>query len=115
MPVSKRLSGPRAEEVRYRIKVVQIINRMQDYFFQDGEGGPIKISQRQFYAAKILLNKALPDLSSIKMETTGDSQVVVYQQTFDAQGKPVDADRIRERVAAFNEGGEDDEAGEGTD
>jgi len=69
----------RQEEIRQKIKIVQIINRVQGFFFGElearanaaGERKPIELTANQLAAAKLLINKALPDLSQVKVEGNG--------------------------------------------
>ena len=55
----------RQDEVRAKIQVGNILNRVQKHL-----EGEIELSATQIKAAEILLRKSLPDLSSI--EVTGD-------------------------------------------
>jgi hypothetical protein len=48
------------EETRQRIKIAQLVNRLQDHAF-----GKIPLEASQIKSIEILLRKVLPDLSSV--------------------------------------------------
>lgn len=66
------LGNYHANKTREKIKVTQIVHRLQK--FVDGE---VELSQPQVRAAEILLKKALPDLQSISIEGVDDNPVKI--------------------------------------
>lgn len=69
--MAKRITLTHEPEVRARIQASQIINRLQKHI--DSE---LELTATQVNAAKILLAKSVPDLSSI--ELTGDPENPVH-------------------------------------
>lgn len=66
--MAARLRKTHQDDVRTKIKVTELINRVQDYalgILEDED-----VSSNRLNAIKLLLNKALPDLQSV--EITGD-------------------------------------------
>lgn len=66
--MAARLRKTHQDDVRTKIKVTELINRVQAYAL--GELGDSDVSSTRLNAIKMLLAKTLPDLSSI--EITGD-------------------------------------------
>ena len=62
------------DDVRKKIQVSQLINILEKHALSDEEK---EISQSRMRAIQILLNKSLPDLSSIQLTGDDDSPVVV--------------------------------------
>ena len=62
------------DDVRKKIQVSQLINILEKHALSDEEK---EISQSRMKAIQILLNKSLPDLSSIQLTGDDDSPVVV--------------------------------------
>lgn len=66
MATNKRTWTPQI--VRDRIKVMQIVNRLQAFVLGEQIGGrDVKMSTQQIRAAEILLRKTVPDLSSVSV------------------------------------------------
>ena len=68
--MAARLRKTHQEDVRAKIKVSNLITRVQKY--ADGELSDEDISPNRLNAIKLLLGKALPDLSTVQL--TGDPQ-----------------------------------------
>jgi hypothetical protein len=68
--MAARLRKTHQEDVRTKIKVTELINRVQDYAL--GILADEDVSSNRLNAIKLLLNKALPDLQSV--EITGDEE-----------------------------------------
>jgi hypothetical protein len=60
-----------ATAARERIKVSQLINRLQDH-----ADGKTKMQPTQIQAARILLNKCLPDLRSTELVGDSDRPII---------------------------------------
>jgi len=67
--MAARLRKTHQDDVRLKIKVTELINRVQSYAL--GELDDADVSSNRLNAIKLLLNKALPDLQSV--ELTGDA------------------------------------------
>jgi hypothetical protein len=67
--MAARLRKTHQDDVRTKIKVTELINRVQAYAL--GELQDADVSSNRLNAIKMLLAKALPDLSSV--EITGNS------------------------------------------
>lgn len=78
--MAERIRKNHQDDVRARIKVSNLLTRVQKY--ADGELSDEDISPNRLNAIKLLLSKALPDLSSVQI--TGD---------------PLNPVEIRQRVA----------------
>jgi len=63
--MAARLRKTHQDDVRTKIKVTELINRVQDYAL--GALDDADVSSNRLNAIKMLLAKALPDLSSIEM------------------------------------------------
>jgi hypothetical protein len=79
--MAARLRPKHQEDVRAKIQVSQLINRVHKYAI--GELTDEEVSPNRLNAIKLLLSKALPDLSSIQV--TGDEAnpvalMVTWQQ-----------------------------------
>lgn len=66
--MAARIRKTHQDDVRKRIEVSNLITRVQKY--ANGELSDEDISPNRLNAIKLLLNKALPDLSSVQI--TGD-------------------------------------------
>lgn len=81
-----------SENTRLRIKTTKIVQRLHDHVFHDGD----LMTVSQVNAARILLNKTLPDLteSDIKQFATGQMtiQIVKHGELADPQERPADGD-----------------------
>lgn len=66
--MATRLRKNHQDDVRAKIKVSNLINRLHKY--AEGELSDEDISPNRLNAIKLLLSKALPDLSSVQL--TGD-------------------------------------------
>jgi hypothetical protein len=68
--MAARLRKTHQDDVRLKIKTTELINRVQDYalgILEDSD-----VSSNRLNAIKLLLAKALPDLSSVTVEGPGD-------------------------------------------
>lgn len=64
--MAKRTLRPKhQDEIREKIQVSQLINRVQDYAL--GKLDDTQVSSNRLNAIKLLLAKTLPDLSSVEM------------------------------------------------
>jgi hypothetical protein len=63
------------EETRQRIKITQLVNRLQDHAF-----GKIPLEASQIKSIEILLRKVLPDLSSVDATVEIESRNVISDQ-----------------------------------
>jgi hypothetical protein len=63
--MAARLKPRHQDEIREKIQVSQLINRVQDYAL--GKLGDEEVSSNRLNAIKLLLAKTLPDLSSVEM------------------------------------------------
>lgn len=68
--MAARLRKTHQDDVRAKIQVSQLINRVNDY--ANGLLTDEEVSPNRLNAIKLLLNKALPDLSSVQI--TGDPE-----------------------------------------
>ena len=72
--MAARIRKTHQDDVRKRIEVSNLITRVQKY--ANGELSDEDISPNRLNAIKLLLNKALPDLSSVQI--TGDPDNPVH-------------------------------------
>jgi hypothetical protein len=68
--VAARIRKTHQDEIRSKIQVSQLLNRVHKYAL--GELSDEEVSSNRLNAIKLLLSKALPDLSSV--EITGDAE-----------------------------------------
>jgi hypothetical protein len=68
--MAARLRKTHQDDVRTKIKVTELINRVQDYAL--GILDDTDVSSNRLNAIKMLLAKTLPDLSSVQI--TGDEE-----------------------------------------
>lgn len=66
MPRGIRFNPQHDERTRAKIQTSQILNRLQSFV-----NGEVEMTSEQIAAARILLSKSLPDLSSVQL--TGDA------------------------------------------
>lgn len=71
--MAARLRKHHQDEIRAKIQVSQLINRVQKYAM--GELSDEEVSTNRLNAIKLLLNKTLPDLSAIEHSGDSDSPV----------------------------------------
>lgn len=64
---ARKLRKFHTDEIRAKIKASQLINRLTDHAL-----GSVELSATQVQSIKILLGKAIPDLSSVQLEGAGD-------------------------------------------
>lgn len=64
--MAARLRKHHQEEVRHKIQATQLVNRLTDC-----ATGKVTLTTQQVQAIKILLDKSLPNLSDVKIETGG--------------------------------------------
>ena len=69
--MAARLRKTHQDDVRTKIKVTELLNRVQDYAL--GLLSDDDVSSNRLNAIKLLLSKTLPDLSSV--EISGDVEV----------------------------------------
>lgn len=69
--MAKRISLTHEPDVRSRIQASQIINRLTKHI-----NGELQLEATQVNAAKILLSKSVPDLSSIELKGNPDQPLV---------------------------------------
>lgn len=62
--MAARLRKTHQEDVRKKIQVTQLINRLMGCV-----DGKVELSTQQIQAIKILMDKSLPNLSDVKIET----------------------------------------------
>jgi len=62
--MAARLRKTHQEDVRKKIQVSQLINRLTNC-----ADGKVELSSQQIQAIKILMDKSLPNLSDVKIET----------------------------------------------
>ena len=78
--MAARLRAKHQDEIRSKIQVSQLINRVNAYAM--GELSDEEVSSNRLNAIKLLLNKTLPDLSSVEMTGEGGGPLTVtWQQT----------------------------------
>ena len=81
------------EGTREKIRVTQLINRLQDCAF-----GTVEMTPAQMKAAEICLKKALPDLSQIEQHNTSDQTTYLVQVPSPVEN-PADWERLAEETA----------------
>lgn len=79
--MAARLRKTHQEDVRKKIQVSQLINRLTDCAM-----GKVELSSQQVQAIKVLMDKSLPNLSDVKIET--GSQGITFN--LNANVKPKD-------------------------
>ena len=75
--MAARLRVTHQDDVRLKIQVSNLINRVQKYAL--GELTDDDISPNRLNAIKLLLSKTLPDLSSVELKGTGDDGEIVFK------------------------------------
>lgn len=70
--MAARLRKTHQEDVRTKIKVTELINRVQDYAL--GILSDEDVSSNRLNAIKMLLAKTLPDLTSIEISNAEDEE-----------------------------------------
>jgi hypothetical protein len=68
------------EDTRLKIKVAQLINRLTDH-----ANGDVDLTTTQVRAIEVLLRKALPDLSDVRMDV--NAQPVMFNFNLDGAKK----------------------------
>lgn len=81
--MAARMRKTHQDEVRAKIKVSNLINRVDKYAM--GELTDEDISPNRLNAIKLLLAKALPDLSSVEITGEGGGAVVLQILPVDAK------------------------------
>ncbi len=74
--MAKRITATHHPDVRSRIQSSMILNRLNSHV-----NGEVELTQTQVAAAKILLGKCLPDLSSVELTGNDDKPVTIIQET----------------------------------
>lgn len=69
--MAKRIRLTHDEATRKRIQTTQLVKRLQDNALSEKE----IMTQGQIASAKILLNKALPDLQSVEITSDPDNPI----------------------------------------
>ena len=67
--MAARFSKEHDERTRLKIKTSQIINRLNDHVLSDGD----VMTVSQVNAARILLNKTLPDMANVTIQGPGEN------------------------------------------
>tara|TARA_R110000772_G_scaffold239707_1_gene351803 strand:+ start:249 stop:503 length:255 start_codon:yes stop_codon:yes gene_type:complete len=77
--MAARLRNRHQDEIRKKIQVSQLINRLESYAL--GELPDTEVSPNRLNAIKILLGKTLPDLSAteVTQQVEGDVKVSVIE------------------------------------
>jgi hypothetical protein len=75
--VAARLRKTHQDDVRSKIQVANLLTRVQKYAM--GELTDEDISSNRLNAIKLLLGKALPDLSSVEITGDADNPLVVQE------------------------------------
>lgn len=70
--MAARLRKTHQDDVRVKIKVTELINRVQSYAL--GELSDDDVSSNRLNAIKMLLAKALPDLTSVSIDMDKDKE-----------------------------------------
>lgn len=70
MPRGVRLNPAHDERTRAKIQTSQILNRLEKCV-----NGDVVLTSEQIAAARILLSKTLPDLSSVQLKGDADNPV----------------------------------------
>ena len=70
--MATRLRKMHQDDVRAKIKVSQLLNRLEDHAL-----GKIELSPTQVRAIEILIKKVLPDLQSVELSGDEDNPVEV--------------------------------------
>jgi hypothetical protein len=73
--MAARMRKNHQDDVRAKIKVSNLIKRVQDY--ADGKLSDDDISPNRLNAIKLLLGKALPDLSSVQITGDADQPLII--------------------------------------
>ncbi len=73
--MAARLRKTHQEDIRTKIKVSNLIDRLEK--FAMGELDDTDISSNRLNAIKLLLSKTLPDLSSVEVTGDEDSPLVI--------------------------------------
>jgi hypothetical protein len=77
--MAARIRKTHQDDVRARIQVSNLITRVQKY--ANGELSDDDISPNRLNAIKLLLNKTLPDLSSVQLTGDKDNPVAITEIT----------------------------------
>lgn len=72
--MAARLRKTHQDDVRTKIKVTELINRVQDYALGKLEDGDV--SSTRLNAIKMLLAKTLPDLTSVTIDAKIDGEII---------------------------------------
>jgi hypothetical protein len=78
--MAARLRKTHQDDVRTKIKVTELINRVQAYAL--GELSDDDVSSNRLNAIKLLLAKTLPDLSSVEMTGKDGDNLIPPSITF---------------------------------
>lgn len=90
--MAARLNRRHQDAVREKIRASQLINRLEDHALDGAE-----LSATQIKAIEILLKKAIPDLSAVQAEISGD---INFRQMTDDELDRAIADAAREAGVA---------------
>ena len=77
--MAARLRKTHQDDVRAKIQVSHLLTRLHKY--ANGELSDEEISTNRLNAIKLLLSKALPDLTSTEMKMSADVQVTEIKRT----------------------------------
>jgi len=78
--MAARMREKHQDEVRAKIQTSQLINRVQKYAM--GELTDEEVSSNRLNAIKLLLGKALPDLSAVQIDGKVDGQFTIQITRF---------------------------------
>lgn len=81
----KRTWKEKSEEWRAKIKVSQVLNRLQSFALGEPSpaGDSVEMSPSQVKAASVLLSKAMPDLSQSDITQGAEGPRMTYQELID--------------------------------
>lgn len=74
--MATRMRQTHQDDVRAKIQVTQLLNRVHKYAM--GELTDEEVSTNRLNAIKLLLSKALPDLSSVQVSGDSDNPVSLH-------------------------------------
>lgn len=98
MAATRGLTKEQQDRARAGIQTTQLINRLQNFALgktetrgSDGEDPkPIELNADRIRAIDILLKKALPDLSAVKVEGSGEDGAIVLEIVRFAKNTPAE-------------------------
>lgn len=99
----KRTWKEKSEEWRAKIKVSQVLNRLQSYALGEPSpaGDKVEMTPSQVKAASVLLSKAMPDLSQADVTQNHEGQRMSYQDLTDRLSARLGEDKAKEMLEAL--------------